>query len=173
VQLVKPEVAERSAVPPTPKLIPVALPGFSELMWFSTFGVPVGEGLRLSTPNTCVVDTVPSLRSPIPGAVFDASPLPADVLPEISRHTVVLVAVVSPESIRIPGRKPASGAATVLLRMRAVIEVLPSRTAARMPLASVLLMLLPEIVVLSVAVSPMPEVSPAPTLMPRGPPKSA
>lgn len=61
------------------------------------------------TPKVLVVDTVPCLRRPSPWL----PPLPALVFPEMFRQTVVLPEAL-PESTRIPGRTPDSGAETVL-----------------------------------------------------------
>lgn len=76
-QLVKPEVADVSNVP-----LPA---GFKPLMKVSMPGDAVAA--MPCTPKAFVVDTVPSLRKPMPFV----PPLPALVLPEMFKQTVVLV----------------------------------------------------------------------------------
>ena len=89
LQLVKPVCADSRAVPPTPNVPDVLV--FNPLTWFSTFGVPVGDGESPSIPKVLMAGSVPCLRRLIPGDVV-AVPLfvlPAVVLPLISRQSVV------------------------------------------------------------------------------------
>jgi hypothetical protein len=95
--------------------------------------------------------------------------LPAVVLPLISRHVFVLPTE-EPESTRMPARAAfvVIGAATALLRPRAVMVLLEARTIGKMPGPSVPITLLPEI---SVEWVPAPRSfgSSVPTAMPAHP----
>ena len=92
--------------------------------------------------------SVPCLRRLIPGDVVAVSlfVLPAVVLPLISKH-IVVSPVADPESTRIPARAAfvVIGAATTLLRTRAVIVLPESRTIGKIPGPSVPITLLAEI----------------------------
>ena len=90
-------------MPPTPKVPELLV--FIPLTWFSTLGVPVGEGESPSMPNVLVVATVPCLRRLMPGDVVLVAVfvLPKVVFPLISRQTVALPEA-EPESTRIPAR---------------------------------------------------------------------
>jgi hypothetical protein len=87
LQLVKPDVADSSAVPFTPKL-PLVLV-FSPLTKFSTPGLAVAA--MPSMPNVLTFGSVPCLRRLMPGEVVPVPllVLPAVVLPLISRQSVV------------------------------------------------------------------------------------
>src|SRR5215208_2731100 len=117
------------------------------------------------TPKALVVETVPSLRIPIPCV----PPLPAVVLPEMFRHTVVLVPAAAgvPESMRIPGRTPVKGAATLLLWT--LIRAVPFEFSApvKIPLPSQALIVLLLIVAVRSGVSPAAIVRSTPTAMHR------
>src|SRR5215208_2478737 len=117
------------------------------------------------TPKALVVETVPSLRIPIPCV----PPLPALVLPEMFRHTVVLVPATEgvPESIRMPGRTPVNGAAILLpwILIRAV--PLEFRAPVKIPLPSQAVIMLLLIVAVRSGVSPAPIVLSTPTAMHR------
>src|SRR5215813_12113249 len=141
-QSVNPEVAEISNVP-----LPA---GFRQLMKFSTLGVPAGEPgpvqlplelPRPLSPNMSVLVDVPCFRNPIPFV----PPLPALVLARMSRQTVVFSpAVLLPESMRMPGRTPASGAATLLLITVAFSVPLELLAVSRIPLPLVFWVTLPS-----------------------------
>ena len=98
-------------------------------------------------PKVLMVGSVPCLRRLMPGDVVVVAVfvLPAVTLPLISRQIVVSPSA-EPESTRIPARAAfvAIGAATVLFRIRAVMELPESRTIAKMPGPSVPMTLLPE-----------------------------
>src|SRR5205814_1362495 len=121
VQLENPLVAEMRKQPLPAGLLPET--------YASTPGLEVAA--IPTTPNASVVGAVPCLRSPIP----NEPPLPAEVLPVMFAQSVVFSpAVLLPESTRIPGRTPPSGAATLLLVIETLNVPLQSVALARMPL---------------------------------------
>src|SRR5262249_54646416 len=129
-QSVNPEVAEISRAP-----FPA---GSRQSTKFSTLGVPAGEPgpvqEPLELPNPLRPKTSAAafcLRNPIPFV----PPLPALVLLLMSRQTVLAsLAVPLPQSMRMPGRTPASGAATLLLITVVLRVPLELRAVKRMPL---------------------------------------
>src|SRR5215471_5349061 len=114
------------------------------------------------TPKSFVVVTVPCLRSPMPWE----PPLPALVLPEMLRHIESSTLTALPASIRMPGRTPESGAATVLFWIFARTMPVASRAVTRMPLPSVWLMLLLRTFTVRLGVSDVPKVELVPAPMP-------
>src|SRR5262245_7187801 len=119
--LEKPLVAEIRRTPLPAGLLPLTND--------STPGLEVAD--MPTTLKVSAVVLVPCLRRPMPLV----PPLPALVLLRISVTTVVFsLAVLLPESTRMPGRTPASGAATVLLVMIALRVPFDDLAVARMPL---------------------------------------
>src|SRR5687767_982126 len=111
-QFVNPEVADNSAVPPTPKVPDVLV--FRLLTKFSTPGDAVAT--RPTMPNLFKLGSVACLRRLMPGDVVlvPVLVLPPVVLPLTRKHAVVLPTA-DPESSRIPGLAAivVFGAATV------------------------------------------------------------
>src|SRR5262249_31716959 len=131
--LLKPLVAEIRSTPLPFELRP--------LTYVSTPGLDVAVMPTTAKESTVVL--VPCLRKPMPLV----PPLPALVLFWISTTTVVFSPVVLlPESTRMPGRTPASGAATLLLVIVALSVPFDDLAVARMPLPWVFLIVLPSTV---------------------------
>ena len=140
----KPLAAEMSRTPFTlPSPLPFVDPGLRPPAPFPTNCSTPGEEVAAipSMPKSLVVLTPPCLRNPMPACVMPLLVLPAVVLPRRSRQTASSAEDELPASTRMPGRRPPSGAATVLLRMPRLARPLVLRPTSRIPLPSVSVML--------------------------------